>query len=236
MVKLIKVETEVIKEACAVFVKDIMTQNVRTINQNQTLLELQGLMRNENLRRIPVVNDAGQVVGIVTNTDVRQASPSEASTLSRYEASYLLSRIKVKDVMTHNVKTVFDHADLADVAALMYQDRIASVPVLDENGNLCGIVTDTDVFRALVDIFGLSQTATRITLDVSDKPGVLAELGKLFADRGINIISLVTNETKNLGNKEITLTVDLSQAGMDIIEELREAGYSIVNIATSKVK
>ena len=118
----------------------------------------------------------------------------------------------------------------------MYQDRIASVPVLDENGNLCGIVTDTDVFRALVDIFGLSQTATRITLDVSDKPGVLAELGKLFADRGINIISLVTNETKNLGNKEITLTVDLSQAGMDIIEELREAGYSIVNIATSKVK
>ena len=83
MVKLIKVETEVIKEACAMFVKDIMTQNVRTINQNQTLLELQGLMRNENLRRIPVVNDAGQVVGIVTNTDVRQASPSEASTLSR---------------------------------------------------------------------------------------------------------------------------------------------------------
>ena len=133
MVKLIKVETEVIKEACAMFVKDIMTQNVRTINQNQTLLELQGLMRNENLRRIPVVNDAGQVVGIVTNTDVRQASPSEASTLSRYEASYLLSRIKVKDVMTHNVKTVFDHADLADVAALMYQDRIASVPVLNDN-------------------------------------------------------------------------------------------------------
>lgn len=218
------------------FVKDIMTKNVHTINQNQTLLELQGLMREDNLRRVPVVNDVGQVVGIVTGTDVNMASPSDVSTLSRYEASYLLSRIKVRDVMTRNVKTVFASADLADVASLMYQDRVASVPVLDENGDLCGIVTDTDVFRALVDIFGLGQTATRITLDVSDKPGVLADVGKMFADRGINIISFVTNETKNQGKKELTITADLSQAGMDIIEELREAGYSIINISTGKGK
>lgn len=218
------------------FVKDIMTKNVHTINQNQTLLELQGLMREDNLRRVPVVNDVGQVVGIVTGTDVNMASPSDVSTLSRYEASYLLSRIKVRDVMTRNVKTVFASADLADVASLMYQDRVASVPVLDENGDLCGIVTDTDVFRALVDIFGLGQTATRITLDVSDKPGVLADVGKMFADRGINIISFVTNETKNQGKKELTITADLSQAGMDIIEELREGGYSIINISTGKGK
>ena len=65
-------------------VKDIMTVNVVTINQNQTLLELQGLMSDDNIRRVPVVNDAGMVVGIITDKDVRMASPSEASTLSRY--------------------------------------------------------------------------------------------------------------------------------------------------------
>ena len=217
-------------------VKDIMTPHVYTINQNQTLLELQGLMSDDNIRRVPVLNDAGQVVGIITDRDVKLASPSEASTLSRYEASYLLSRIKVKDVMTHNVKTVYATADLADVAALMYQDNIASVPVMDEENNLCGIVTDSDVFRALVDIFGLSQSASRITIDASDRPGVLAEIAKMFADHGINIISCVTNMTKVQGEAEVTITADLSQVGLGIIEEIREAGFNVTNITTGKAR
>ena len=208
-------------------VKDIMTAHVYTINQNQSLLELQGLMSDDNIRRVPVLNDAGTVVGIITDRDVKMASPSEASTLSRYEASYLLSRIKVKDVMTHNVKTVYQTADLADVAALMYQDHIASVPVMDEENNLCG---------ALVDIFGLGQSASRITIDASDKPGVLAEIAKMFADHGINIISCVTSDAKVAGEKEMTITADLSQAGMGIIEEIREAGYTVTNITTSRAK
>ena len=212
-------------------VKDIMTPHVYTINQNQTLLELQGLMSDDNLRRVPVLNDAGQVVGIITDRDVKLASPSEASTLSRYEASYLLSRIKVKDVMTHNVKTVYATADLADVAALMYQDHVASVPVMDEENNLCGIVTDSDVFRALVDIFGLGKSSSRITLDASDKPGVLAEIAKLFADRGINIISCVTSTSKVQGEAEVTITADLSQVGLGIIEEIREAGFNVTNMS-----
>ena len=217
-------------------VKDIMTPHVYTINQNQTLLELQGLMSDDNLRRVPVLNDAGQVVGIITDRDVKLASPSEASTLSRYEASYLLSRIKVKDVMTHNVKTVYATADLADVAALMYQDHIASVPVMDEENNLCGIVTDSDVFRALADIFGLGKSSSRITLDASDKPGVLAEIAKMFADRGINIISCVTSTSKVQGEAEVTITADLSQVGLGIVEEIREAGFNVTNISTIKGK
>ena len=220
----------------ATLVKDIMTRNVVTVNQNSTLLELKNLMYDHDLRRLPVVNDAGQVVGIVTNTDVSMASPTDASTLSRYEASYLLSRIKVKDVMTHSVKTVYDSAGLEDVADIMYHDRIHSVPVIDDNGNLCGIVTDTDVFRAMAEIFGVAQNSTRITLDVEDKAGVLAELAKLFYEHNLNIISLVTSGSSQPGHKEITITVDLSQAGMDIIEDLRKAEYNVINISTSKVR
>ena len=220
----------------ATLVKDIMTANVVTINQNNTLLELKNVMDEKNLRRLPVVNDAGQVVGIVTNTDVNMASPTDASTLSRYEASYLLGRIKVKDVMTHGVKTVYDTAGLEDVADILYHDRINSVPVIDNNGNLCGIVTDTDVFRALAEIFGVTQNATRITIDVEDKAGVLAELAKLFYDHNLNIISLVTSGSSQPGHKEITITVDLTQTGMDIVEDLRKADYNVTNISTSKVR
>lgn len=215
-------------------VKDIMTASVITINQTKTLLELQELMKNSGLRRVPAVNDEGMIVGIVTDKDVAMASPSDATTLSRFEASYLLSRIKVKDVMTHNVKTVYAGAGMEDAANLMYRERIASVPVVDEKGTLCGIVTDTDVFRAMVDIFGIARSATRITIDLKDKMGVIAELGKMFADRGINIISFVSNQLKGENEKELTITADLSQSGMDIIEEIREAGYNVTNITTHK--
>lgn len=220
----------------SILVKDIMTPNVVTVNQNSSLLELKNLMDDHNLRRIPVVNDAGQVVGIVTNSDVSMASPTDASTLSRYEASYLLSRIKVKDVMTHSVKTVYDTAGLEDVADIMYHDRINSVPVMDSGNNLAGIVTDTDVFRALAEIFGVAQNTTRITLDVEDKPGILADVGKVFFEHNLNIISLITSASREQGRKEVTITVDLTHVGMDIVEDLRKEGYDVVNISTSKVR
>ena len=220
----------------SILVKDIMTPNVVTVNQNSSLLELKNLMDDHNLRRIPVVNDAGQVVGIVTNSDVSMASPTDASTLSRYEASYLLSRIKVKDVMTHSVKTVYDTAGLEDVADIMYHDRINSVPVMDSGNNLAGIVTDTDVFRALAEIFGVAQSTTRITLDVEDKPGILADVGKVFFEHNLNIISLITSASREQGRKEVTITVDLTHVGMDIVEDLRKEGYDVVNISTSKVR
>ena len=88
----------------------------------------------------------------------------------------------------------------------------------------------------MVDIFGLGQSASRITIDASDKPGVLAEIAKMFADHGINIISCVTSDAKVAGEKEMTITADLSQAGMGIIEEIREAGYTVTNITTSRAK
>jgi acetoin utilization protein AcuB len=115
----------------------------------------------------------------------------------------------------------------------MYKNKIGSLPVVDESGALCGIITDTDIFRALVDIFGLNQNCTRITIDCTDKVGVLAEIGKLFADRNINIISVNTLNNDD-GTTEVTIAADLTQAGMDVIEAIREAGYDVTNITTVK--
>ena len=128
-------------------VKDIMTTNVITISEDKTMLEAQELMKSQNIRRVPVVDDIKRVLGIITDGDVGRASPSEASTLSRYEANYLLSRFKVRDVMTKDVITVRGNSGLEDIASQMYKHKINSLPVVDDKGCLIGIVTDSDPCR-----------------------------------------------------------------------------------------
>ena len=119
-------------------VKDIMTTNVITISEDKTMLEAQELMKSQNIRRVPVVDDIKRVLGIITDGDVGRASPSEASTLSRYEANYLLSRFKVRDVMTKDVITVRGNSGLEDIASQMYKHKINSLPVVDDKGCLIG--------------------------------------------------------------------------------------------------
>ena len=216
-------------------VKDIMTTNVITISEDKTMLEAQELMKGQNIRRVPVVDDIKRVLGIITDGDVGRASPSEASTLSRYEANYLLSRFKVRDVMTKDVITVRGNSGLEDIASQMYKHKINSLPVVDDKGCLIGIVTDSDLFRAMVEIFGLDKSCTRVTIDCTDKIGVIAQLGKMFADRGINIISVNCLRSADDTHTEITIAADLSAFGMDVIEDIREAGYNVTDISTVKV-
>ena len=145
-------------------VKDFMTPNVLTISEDKSMLEARELMKSSDFRRIPVVDDIKRVMGIITDGDVGRTSPSDASTLSRYEANYLLSRLKVRDVMTRDVITVRDDTVIEDVAYILYKHKISALPVIDEDNKLCGIITDSDIFRAFVTIMGIAKTCTRSRL------------------------------------------------------------------------
>ena len=196
-------------------VKDFMTPNVLTISEDKSMLEARELMKSSAFRRIPVVDDIKRVMGIITDGDVGRTSPSDASTLSRYEANYLLSRLKVRDVMTRDVITVRDNSAIEDVAYILYKHKINALPVVNEDNRLCGIITDSDIFRAFVTIM------------------VIADIGGMFRDQGINIISVVTKRN-DADTTELTIRADLSQHGMDIIEQIREAGYDVTDISTVK--
>lgn len=216
-------------------VNQFMTANVVTIDAEKNILEAREYMRCKGLRRIPVVDDIGRVRGIITNSDINRSCPSEATTLSRYEASYLLSKLRVQDVMSKNVITVKDNAGVEDAAYLLYQYKINALPVLNEEGKLCGIITDSDIFRAFVEVMGLARNSTRITIDVTDKIGVVAEVGGMFRDHGINIISIVS--MPGIGDEdnpksELTIRADLTNHGLDIIQMLRDAGYEVTDIST----
>ena len=213
-------------------VKELMSPEVLTISEDKSMLEARELMRSNNYRRIPVVDDIKRIRGIITDGDIGRSEPSDASTLSKYEASYLLSKLKVRDVMTKAVITVRETDGIEIAAYQLYKNKIGALPVVDDENKLCGIITDSDVFKAFVDIMGYAQTSTKITIDTTDRIGVVADIAGIFKNRGINIISMVTRNVSN-NNAEIVLRADLTN-GLDIVEEIREAGFNIIDISTLK--
>ena len=137
-------------------IREWMTKDVITVTPDTSMLKASKLMKDHNIRRLPVL-DGKHVVGIVSDRDIRAASPSKATTLDMHELYYLLSEVKVKDIMTSDPVTVYD-TDAVDAAALLMENKgIGGLPVVDGSGELVGIITDHDIFRVLVDFCGASK-------------------------------------------------------------------------------
>jgi acetoin utilization protein AcuB len=135
----------------AVHVRDIMSSPAICIDSQSTLPEAYELMREQRIRRLPVLKDR-QLAGIITLGDVRGALPSEVTTLNRTELNYLMEQVKVERVMRHPVITIQPETKLADAARLMVRHRISGLPVTSAQGIVIGIVTESDIFRILIDM------------------------------------------------------------------------------------
>lgn len=130
-------------------VKDWMTTDVLVAEPNTPMLEAHKQMRENKIRRMPVCED-GKVVGIVTRSDVRQAQPSDATSLNVWEINYLLAKLQVRDIMTKDVKTLHPEDTIKSAATLMYDNRIGALPVVDHEDKLVGIITESDIFRIMI--------------------------------------------------------------------------------------
>lgn len=133
--------------------------------------------------------------------------------------------------MSRNVITVNGDDSIEFVAYHLYKHRVNALPVVDDNNKLCGIIAQNDIFRAFVEIMSMDRSCTRITLEAEDQIGVVAEISNLFKENNINIYSLITRLIGN-GQSEITIRADLSGHGLEIVEQLREAGYNVTDIMT----
>lgn len=131
-------------------VKDWMSADVVTIAPGKTLPEANQLMIREEIRRLPVVDAGGKLVGIVSLGDVRQAQPSSATTLSVWELNYILSTLRIEKIMTRNPVTVGPNNTVGEAARLMLENRISGLPVVDETDQLIGIITESDIFAMVV--------------------------------------------------------------------------------------
>ena len=130
-------------------VKDWMTPDVVTISPDASLPEAHRLMTGNNIRRLPVIK-GGKLVGIVTRGDVRGAEPSEASSLTIWEINYLLAKLKIKQIMSRDPLTATEEMTLGEVAKIMLDNKVSGLPVLDAAGQVVGIITESDIFRMIV--------------------------------------------------------------------------------------
>ncbi len=131
-------------------VRDWMSSPPITINLEATLPEACELLREHKIRRLPVVDDEGNLVGIVTRGDLRGAQPSEATTLSIWELNYLLAKLKIKEIMTPDPITIREDATIEDAAQLMIDYKVSGLPVVNAQGELVGMITESDIFRMVV--------------------------------------------------------------------------------------
>jgi len=167
-----------------------MKSPVITVPPDLAINEALKIMKEKNIRRTPVVKE-GKLVGIISDKDLLNASPSPATSLSVWELNYLLSKITVNDVMTRDVMTVNEDTPIEVAACVMADHKIGGLPVM-RGDNVVGIITETDLFKIFLEMMGAREPGVRVTLSIADKPGQLAKITKAIADLGGNFISFGT--------------------------------------------
>lgn len=182
-----------------------MTRNPVTVTPETTHREALNLLKEHNIRRLPVVSDSGALVGIVTELDLLSNAPSQATSLSVYEIYTLLDKLKVKQMMATPVYAVAENCGISAAARFMIDHKYGSLPVVDANGKLTGIITETDIFKIFVEALGGGLDGLRIDVTVPDKPGQLAQIAQAVADAGGNIISLATFEHPDAERGELAI-------------------------------
>lgn len=176
-------------------IREWMTKNVITVTPDTSMLKTSKLMKDNNIRRVPVI-DGNRLAGIVSDRDIRAASPSKATTLDMHELYYLLSEVKVKDIMTGDPVTVCDTDAVDDAALIMENKGIGGLPVVNGSGELVGIITDHDIFRVLVDFCGAGKGGLQLAFILPDKPGVLSPIFDAISQNGGNVLSVLTSRSR----------------------------------------
>jgi acetoin utilization protein AcuB len=212
------------------YIKEMMQKNPITIHSDASFYEARALIRDKGIRHLPVIDKNGHLAGIVTDRDIREAAPSDATTLSAHELHYLLGKLKVSAFMTPKDKLVTITSDtiIEEAVQLMHDHKIGCLPIV-EDGKLKGIITETDVLALLVDLFGLKLKGTRVTVALEDQPGQMHGITETMKAHNVNIISIVSPTFKVNGKRVAAIRIQTHQYD-EVVKELEKKGYQILSI------
>ena len=211
------------------FVAARMTKHPVTVSSEATIGDVDRLMKKNKFHRMIVV-DNGKLVGYLSDRDIMRVAPSPATSLSKFEIRSLLDGLKVSDIMQKKVVTVNEDATIEEAALIMYNNKVGGLPVVSDVGAVVGIITATDILKTFVNMMGLPRGKTRITIELEDKIGAVAEISKIFSENGINIDSIITCK-KDDGTYEIVTRLNDRPQGFDDIKEILDnRGYKVVHI------
>jgi acetoin utilization protein AcuB len=186
-------------------IKKRMSSPVITVDPDVPIMQALDLMKKNRIRRMPVVRE-GKLVGIISEGDLLNAAPSDATSLSVWELNYLIGKIKVKEIMTRDVITVTADTPIEEAAYLMDENKIGGLPVM-EQGKLVGLITETDLFRIFLELMSARQTGVRVTALVPDVHGELDMLTHAVSDAGGEFLSLGTFAGDSSVNRTVTFKV-----------------------------
>jgi acetoin utilization protein AcuB len=195
-------------------VKNWMSTDVVTASPDTRLHDAADLLKTYRIRRLCVVK-GDKLVGIVTDSDIKEASPSDATTLSIHELAYLLTQVKLKEILTKDPITIAADKTIDDAAVIMLKYRISSLPVM-EGSRLVGIITESDIFKALVTLSGVYQGGIQFGFELVDRPGSIKEVADVIRSYEGRMVSILTSyenarqgfrnvyiRVKGLGNKKL---------------------------------
>ncbi|MBN1429982.1 MAG: CBS domain-containing protein [Anaerolineae bacterium] len=208
-------------------VKHRMSPDTITVTPDTTVPDAYRIIKENKIHHLPVVDKKGKLIGIVARADLIHAGPSPATTLSVFEANYLLARMPVKDIMSEPI-TVAEDTPLEDAARLMVEKGIGCLPIM-KGDKLLGVITETDIFKAFLEILGGGEPDLRITLRSPDQPGELARLTGVIAKMGGNMHSIASFKSED--PQHVYFTFRLKGIEKEtLLAALDELGEEVVNV------
>jgi acetoin utilization protein AcuB len=212
------------------FMREKIQRNPVTIRPEASFFEARALIHEKGVRHLPVIDKNNHLVGIVTDSDIREAAPSDATLLSVQELNYLLGKLKVGSIMTPKEKliTITPDTIIEEAVQLMHDHKIGCLPVI-EGENLYGIFTETDALAHFVDIFGVKVKGTRLTVALEDKAGTMLGVLEIMKKHNVNIISIITPSFMVEGKRIAAIRIQ-TEDYQNIVKDLEKAGYPVLSV------
>ena len=204
-----------------------MMRNPVFVDENDSMKKAMDIMKEREIRHLPVLKGGDKLVGILTERDIKQASPSSATALEIREIFYLLDKVKVKQIMTRRVFTISSDAPIEEAALIMREKKIGCLPVVT-GGKLVGILTETDILDAFLDSMGGNGPGYRVELALPNRPGMLLEVVKLLKDFDANIVSVATASHDDPGMKILILRIETKNYKV-LKAAIKKSGYEILS-------
>jgi len=208
-------------------VSEIMTKDVATVTEESSLNKAFKILHERRHKVLPVMRGE-RLAGLLSEKLLAEVRPSKATSLSVYEINYLMSRTKVRDIMIKDVQTTSPTALVEEAALVMYNNDIGSLPVVEADKTIVGIITQTDIFKAFVGLMGVDHKGTRLSLSVPDDVGMLAKISRTVADAGFNI-SHISNYARGGGKRNIVLRIDTFNAD-GLVDMIKNAGVDVSSV------
>lgn len=204
-----------------------MKRNPVSVEEGDSMKRAMDLLKEHEIRHLPVLKDGEKLVGIVSERDIKQASPSPATALEIREIYYLLDKVKVKQIMTRRPYTISSTAPIEEAALILREKKIGCLPVVD-NGRLVGILTETDILDSFIEAMGVSGPGYRVELALPNQPGMLYEVLRLMKDFEANIVSVATAPHDDPGRKILVLRVETKNYKV-LKAAIRKSGFDMVS-------